>query len=300
MAWLIIAAIVIAASWVAARITTHLFIGVIGTIVGIGLLFFSSVYTQDVGEALVIKNSDGTVASVDMEAGLGFKAPWQDTISWDITGQQIVYKGNGQATQQNEVVDGPEITVSGSDKLSSNVDAAVRYSLDARKIEEIYTAYKTQENFENRVISKDSQTVIRDSANKFLTEDLPVKRADYSKAIEDNLRARWEPLGIKVDSIALQNIRIPASVQDKFTKTQEANAQIIAEQAQTKVIEEQAKQKVIEAKGEADANRIKSDSLTDKILQNNYIDALKNSKYLIAGGGNGSGTMLQLPAPDGK
>jgi len=293
--WFILGLVIAAVAWVAVAVTRKFFIGIIGTVVGLGLILLSTVYTQDVGEALVIKNADGTVSSVDMEAGFGVKAPWQDTISWDITGQQIVYKGNGQSTQANEVVDGPEITVSGSDKLSSNVDAAVRYSLDARKIEQIYTDYKTQENFENRVINKDSQTVIRDSANKFATEDLPVKRADYSKAIEDNLRARWEPLGIKVDSIALQNIRIPASVQDKFTKTQEANAQIIAEQSQTKVIEEQAKQKVIEAKGEADANRIKSDSLTDKILQNNYIDALKNSKYLIAGGG--SSTMLQLPAP---
>jgi regulator of protease activity HflC (stomatin/prohibitin superfamily) len=294
MAWFIIGLFIIVATAIAALIAQKGFIAIIGVVVGVGMIFLSTVYTQDVGEALVIKNADGTVDHVDMDAGFGMKAPWQDTISWDITGQQIVYKGNGQATQSNEVVDGPEITVSGSDKLSSNVDAAVRYSLDARKIEEIYTAYKTQENFENRVISKDSQTVIRDSANKFATEDLPVRRAEYSKAIEDNLRARWEPLGIKVDSIALQNIRIPQSVQDKFTKTQEANAQIIAEQAQTKVIQEQAKQKVIEAKGVADANNTLNGSLTDKILQDKYIQALANSKSLVVVP-NGSTPMVGIP-----
>lgn len=294
MIWLILGVLVAIGAWVAVAVTGMKFIGFIGTAFGIVLIFFSSIYTQDVGEALVIKNADGTVASVDMEAGLGFKAPWQDTISWDITGQQIVYKGNGQATQKDEVVDGPEITVAGSDKLSSNVDAAVRYSLDARKIEEIYTAYKTQENFENRVISKDSQTVIRDSANKFATEDLPVKRAEYSKAIEENLRDRWEPLGIKVDSIALQNIRIPESVQSKFTKTQEANAQIIAEQAQTKVIQEQAKQKVIEAKGIADANNTLNGSLTENVLKDKYIQALQNAKSLVVVP-NGSTPMVSVP-----
>lgn len=297
MAWFIIGLIIAGGAGIAALATRKVFIAVLGVIVGLIFLFISMIYTQDVGEALVIKNADGTVSSVDMEAGMGFKAPWQDTISWDITGQQIVYKGNGQATQTNEVVDGPEITVAGSDKLSSNVDAAVRYSLDARKIEEIYTAYKTQENFENRVISKDSQTVIRDSANRFATEDLPVKRAEYSKAIEENLRARWEPIGIKVDSIALQNIRIPASVQDKFTKTQEANAQIIAEQSQTKIVQEQAKQKRIEAQGTADANRILNNSLSDKILQDKYIDALKNAKSLVVVP-NGSTPMVGVPGAD--
>jgi regulator of protease activity HflC (stomatin/prohibitin superfamily) len=227
---------------------------------------------------------------------MDFKAPWQDTISFDIKGQQALFKGNGQGTSEGEQVDRPEITVSTSDKVPSNLDIAIRYSIQPDKVSEIYTAYKTEDAFFQRLISQDISSVVKDSASKYTVDTLISDRAKYSKTIEDNLKARWADKGVIVENVALQTVRPPQTILDRITKSQEAQQQLAQTQAATKVKEEEAKQKRIEAQGDADANRIKSNSLTDKILQDRYIDALKNGKgiYMLS---EGSNPLVQIPAP---
>lgn len=267
-----------------------------GVLVGVGLIILSTVYTQEVGEAMVIKNADGTIDTTDTTAGLGFKAPWQDQIQFDITGQQALFKLDGKPSDSDkkEKVDGPSITVT-TQNVSSEVDVAVRYSINPDSVKEIYTNYKTQEGLYNKVISQDIKTVVRDSANGMTTDDLLGKRAEYGQKIEAGLKSRWQKQGIIVDSVALQGIRPPQSVLDNFNAAQNASTKVVQEQANTKVIEEQAKQKVIAAQGEADANRKLAESLTDPILKQKYIDALANAKQLIVVP-NGSGSIVQVPS----
>ncbi len=294
MIWLILGVIIAGAAWVATVITKKKFIGIIGSVVGLVLIFASSIYTQGVGEALVVKNADGTIAREDTTAGMDMKFPWQDTISFDITGQQALYKLDGKTASPGEDVDGPSITVT-VDKLPVEVDVAVRYSIQPDKVAEIYTAYKSDEGLFTRVISQDIKTVVRDAAAGFTSDSIQNDRAKYSKAIEDGLKARWEKLGIIVDSVALQTVKMPQSVVDRINETQNANQQIIKEDAQTKIITEQAKQKKIEAQGIADANNVLNGSLTENILKDKYIEALKNAKSLVVVP-NGSTPMVGVPA----
>lgn len=268
--------------------------GLVGVLLGGGLLIMSSIYTQEVGEALVVKNADGTIAREDTTAGLDLKFPWQDTVSFDIKGQQALFKGNGQGTSEGEKVDRPEVTVTTGDKVPSNVDIAVRYSIQPDKVSEIYTVYKTEDNLFQRLISQDITAVVKDSAGAFTVDTLLSDRAQYSKAIEDNLKTRWAGNGIIVESVALQTVRPPQSIIDRINASQVAQQALVQSQADTKVKEEQARQRVIEAQGIADANRVTNESLTDKILQNKYIDALANAKGLVVVP-NGSTPMVQIP-----
>lgn len=267
---------------------------VLGLLLGGGLIFFSSMYTQEVGEAKVIKNFDGTIAREDVSPGLDFKAPWQDAVDFDILAQQAIYKGNGSATSEGEVVNGPEISAQDKDGVSSNIDVAVRYSIKPDSVSEIFGQYKSQEAFVARLIDQDIRSVVRNVPSGYSTVDVLAKRAELETKIVDALKDRWEKQGVQVDSVALQGIRYPQVVQDRFTEAQNAKTQVVQEQAKLDAVKISAQQRIVEAEAEAAANRLKSDSLTDKILQNNYIDALKNAKYLIAGDSN---TMLQLPAP---
>jgi len=294
LAWLIVGVIILVAGWVATLITQRLAAGIVGTVIAAGLLFFSAIYTQDVGEALVVKNADGTIAREDTTAGMDMKWPWQDTISFDIKGQQALFKGNGQGTSEGEKVDRPEVTVSTSDKVPSNVDIAVRYSIQPDKVSEIYTTYKTEEALFQRLISQDISSVVKDSAQTFTVDTLIADRTAYSKAITDNLKARWEKQGIIVDTVALQTVRPPQSILDRINASQVAQQALVQSQADTKVKEEQARQRVIEAQGIADANRVTNESLTDKILQNKYIDALANAKGLVVVP-DGSTPMVNIP-----
>jgi regulator of protease activity HflC (stomatin/prohibitin superfamily) len=298
--FLLIGGILIAlVALIAAAATRQAIVAVIGVIVGIVMIVFSTFYTQEVGEAMVIKNADGTIATTDIDAGLGTKAPWQDTISFDIKGQQALFKADGKSTQQGEEVDGPEITVAGTDKVPVNVDIAIRYSLGADKVDDIYTEYKTEDVLKQRLIIQDIKSIVKDSASAMNVDSLIADRAGFSKKIDENLKARWAGKGVIVDSVALQTVRPPQSILDRINASQVAQQQLVQAQADTKVKEEQARQLSIEAKGVADANRIKNESLTDKILQDKYIDALANSKSLVVVP-NGSTPMVQVPQDAGK
>lgn len=263
------------------------------------LLFSSMFYGQDVGEAKVVRNLDGSLAGEDLTPGFGIKAPWQDVVDFDIRGQQANYKLDGTPTQPGEKVDGKEITVVDSQKIASNVDIAIRYSIKPDMVSEVYTVYRTQEVFFDRLISKDLQSVVRETANGFTTDQLLTDKAGYAKAIEDTLRARWESQGVSIDSVALGNIRPPQSVTDRINATQQAAQQVITEEANTRVIAEQAKQKQIAAEGEAKANEILSKSLTPEVLKQRELDTLskfgeKGNGIVIQGGG--TQPLLTIPA----
>lgn len=298
MIWFILGVLVILAGLIVSRVvplerTPIKFIIGGSVTLGVILILLSSSYTQDVGEALVVKNADGTIAREDTTAGWDLKAPWQDTISFDIKGQQALYKLDGKTASPGEDVDGPSITVT-VDKLPVEVDVAVRYSIQPDKVAEIYTAYKSNDGLFTKVISQDIKTVVRDAAAGFTSDTIQIDRAKYSKAIEDGLKARWEKQGVIVDSVALQTVKMPQSVVDRINDTQNANQQIIKEEAQTKIITEQAKQKKIEAQGVADANNVINGSLTANVLKDKYIEALKNAKSLVVVP-DGSTPMVQVP-----
>lgn len=294
MVWLIIGLLVVVGAWIAAVMLELKIVGIIGSAVAVALLFMSMVYTQDVGEALVLKNADGTIAREDTTAGLDLKAPWQDTISFDIKGKQALFKLDGQSTKE-ETVDGPEITVTGTDKVPVEVDVAIRYSILPDRVSDIYTTYKSEEVMKERLILQDIKTVVKDSANAFTVDTLIADRAAYSKAIEDNLKDRWQKEGIVVDSVALQTVRPPASILDRINASQAAQQQLVQAQANTKVKEEEATQRLIEAKGIADANNTLNGSLTENVLRDKYIQALQNAKSLVVVP-NGSTPMVGVPS----
>jgi len=269
--------------------------GLAAILVGGGLLFFSSMYTQELGEAKVIKNFDGTIAREDITPGLDFKAPWQDAIDFDILSQQAIYKGDGKSTD-TEKVNGGDINAADKNGVATWVDIAVRYSIEPGSVSEIYTQYRNQETFYSRVIDKDIAAVVGETTNKYTTAENRVGRAQFQQTVTDALKARWENKGIKVDSVAVTAINISDEDAKKFSDAQNANTQVIKEEANTRVIQEQAKQRIVAAEGEAEANRKLAQSLTPEILQQRQLDTLKElgakgNTFVVP---NGSNPLIQV------
>lgn len=294
MVFLIAGILVAVAGVIAAGVLKSKVIAVVGALVGIVLIAFSCFYTQDVGEAVVIKNADGTIAKTDIEAGIGAKAPWQSKISFDIKGQQAQYKLDGKPTQENETVEGPTITVNTKDKLPVDVDIAIGYSVEPDAVEALYTEYKTEEVIFQRLISTTIKSVVKDAANPFTVDELIANREGYSKAIQERLEERLGSRGITIDLVSLHTLHPPQSTLDNITETQNVQQQLLKAEATTKVKEEEARQRVVEANGIAEANKALNDSLTDKVLQDKYIDTLKNAKSLVVVP-DGSTPMVSVP-----
>lgn len=270
--------------------------GALAVLIGGGMLVFSSFYTQEVGEAKVIKNFDGTIAREDVTPGADWKAPWQDAVDFDITGQQAIYKQDGQPTSEGEVVNGPQITIQDKDGVSAEIDVAVRYSINPDSVSEIFTVYKSQQNFVARLIDQDIRSVVRNVPSSYSTVDVLAKRSELEAKIVEDLKTRWEKQGVQVDSVALQGIRYPQTTQDRFTEAQNAKTEVQKEQARLEATKISAQQRIVEAEAQAEANRKLSASLTPEVLQSQQLSTLEK---LGASGNvfvvpNGSNPLIQV------
>jgi regulator of protease activity HflC (stomatin/prohibitin superfamily) len=254
--------------------------GAAGLFGALTLLFLAltSLYTQGVGEASVIKSFSGEIVGFNDKAGMGTKAPWDDRITYDILNQQAVFSlASNVHDDQKDFVKGGEITVIDKDGVSSNVDAAIRYSIRGDQVIPIFTHFGNQQSFEAKLITQDIRDVVRTAPNSLSTLDMLTKRSDLEKQIFNELKTRWEKEGVQVESVALQDVRPPDSIKQKYTDAQNANTQKTVAQAELESTKISAQQKVVQAQADADSNRILDASLTPNILQIRGQDAIKDA-----------------------
>lgn len=275
--------------------------GVAGVVIGLITTVGGMAYTQDVGEVKVLRSFTGEVAGVDTTEGLAFKAPWVETVDFDVRNQQAIYKGEGYATSEGEMVNGPEITFQDKDKVTGNADVAIRYSIDPASVGEIYQEYPSQEALTARLIDQDMRSVVRNAFAGYTTAGVLELRGELEQTIREGLEGRWEGTGVIVESVALQGIRYPQSTQDGFAQAQESATSLKKAQADLEVRKAEAEQRKVVAQGEADANRILSESLTPEVLQQQYNETLVE----VGKGGNlvvvpeGSTPLIDTGRPGG-
>ena len=235
----------------------------------------SMIYTQSVGEVVVLKNLGGSLAGHDADAGFGVKMPWQSTVKFDIRNNVLSFMGDSEEDQfEGGSANGSAVTINDAGGASATIDIQVNYSLDPSAAEDLYINYGSQENFVKSICAVDIRAVPRQVSGQFDTISILTARGEFTSAVQEALTDKWQKYGLIVEQVSIQNVVYPQSIVDKYAEAQAAEiARATAENMQS-VAEVEAETKVIEAKGEADANAILSASLTDEIIQQRYIDAL--------------------------
>lgn len=254
-------------------------------VIGALFLAFSSFFRQDVGQANVLRDWTGAILGYETSPGLHWKAPWVDTITFDVRNQRAVFVSEqsfGEGDNIGGTPDGPQITVQDAEGVTANLDIAIRYSLDPDAVEDIYSQYLNEDNLRTRLIFNDIRSVVRSVPGQFSTIDMLTDRDAVQQKILEALERRWEDDGIIVEDVALQEIRYGDQVTAAFAAAQEAAIQVQTEQNRLEAAKVSAQQKVVQAQAEADANAILNASLTDAILQQRYLDTLKE----LAASGN--------------
>lgn len=262
---------------------------VISAIAGGLCIFFSTFYTNGVGEAKVMVNAvDRTVVGTVLEPGSGFRAPWMDFIEFDLFSQELLYAGtSGDApSYTGGSVNGAEVTVSvggaSGGSTQANVDISVTYSLDAEKVTDIYSSYRSQERFTKQVVEKTILSTIRSIPSQYgATEFRGEKRTEASDRIADSLNTKLGPLGVEVEFVNIQNVTFPEEVEKALKDVEVANQKQQKAEADLRAAEIAARQKVVEAQAEADANAVLAASLTDAILRQRTIEMLANANTII-------------------
>ena len=257
---------------------------VVAVAIVIGILL-SSVYAQDAGEVVVLRNMGGSIAGFSEDAGFHLKAPWQDTISYDVRNNLISLYRDAEYKYDGGAAEGACVTVNDKGGASADIDLQVVYSLDADAAVQLYVDYGTQEHLTSAVIQNDVRATAREVAGKYDTMTMLTNRGEFTKGIRDALTRKWKKLGLDVEQVSVQDVRYDETITSKFAEAQ------AAETAKQKALNDQETARVvaetrrIEAEGEAAANKVLSESLTPEVVQQHYVDALvsigKNGNLVV-------------------
>ena len=234
----------------------------IALILGLGFGFFSMSYTNDEGQAKVLRSWTGEVQGQVTKAGFGLKAPWQEDLNYDIRNQQVIFAST--KGKVNEGANGPQITVQDREGVNTNIDISVRYSIDPDAVTGIYKKYGSQENFIHRFIENDIRAGVRKVPADYGTLELLNKRAEVERKITAYLDERWAKAGVRVESVSLQEIRLPADVQQRFAEAQNARTEVEKANAELRANEVKAK-----------SNEVLSKSLSAQNLEQLKWETLK-------------------------
>ena len=250
-----------------------------GVILAFSLILAGSqcVYTQDIGEAVVLRNFGGSLAGYTAEAGIHFKAPWQDALDWDIRNRLINFYRDSEYAYDNGSYNGATVTINDSSGTKADCDVQVIYSINPDAVEQLYADYGTQEAYVSSYVSNDVRQTTRDCAGQFTTIQLLTDKESFAKSIQDTLNERWADSGVVVESVSVQDIRYDQSITDAYAKAQAAQVEQTAATNQQETSRIQGETKVIEAQKEAEANQTLTQSLTPEVLQQQYIEALKSA-----------------------
>ena len=250
---------------------------IIGILIG---TLLSCVYTQDVGEVVIIRNLGGQLVGTTEEAGFHLKAPWQDTIDYDIRNNIINLYRDDEYSYDNGTAHGAEVTVYDKSGAQANVDVQVIYSLDPNAAIDLYTKYQEQENFIQISAVNNVRDAARNVSGQFTTIEMLNARENYAKAIYDKLSADWDKIGLHVEEVNVQDVRYNKEIVDAYNAAQTTEISKVKELNQQEAEKVKMDTEVMKAQKEAEANKIRSDSLTPEILQQEYIEALKNGNIV--------------------
>lgn len=243
--------------------------------IGIALIIPACLYTQDIGEAVVLKNFGGSLAGYTTEAGFHVKAPWQDATSWDIRNRLINFYRDAEYTYDNGSYSGATVTINDSSGTKADCDVQVIYSINPDAVQQLYADYGNQEAYVSSYVSNDVRQTVRDCAGQFSTIQLLTNKEEFANAIMETLGNNWADSGVVVESVQVQDIRYADSITEAYAAAQSAQVEQTAATNRQETARIEAETKVIESQGEADANAILTQSLTPEVLQQNYYDTLR-------------------------
>lgn len=262
------------------------------------LTFFSMSYTQQAGEAKVLKDWTGNIVGQDTSTGLSFKSPFVDSVDFDITNNLVAFVGNGETSYNGQKANGPQITFTDKDGATANIDVAVTYSINPDAVTGIFTKYQNQDNLRAKLVEQDVRSVVRTVPAEFGTLELLTNRDKLGARIQASLEEKWKGKGIIVDQVSPQEIRYSDDVKNRFGAAQSARIDNEKAKAELETATINAQQKIVQADAEAQANQKLAASLTEPILRQRYIDALSKAQFMVVP--EGSNNMINVPVPVAK
>lgn len=189
----------------------------------------------------------GKVQDYTYEAGLHFKAPWNEIIKLDNRNQKGTL----------------ELSCFSSDIQEVTMIYTINYQIEKTNAQTIYKTIGL--TYYDTVIVPRVQEAVKAMTAQYDAENLVSSREELALKIEEVLKASLAEYNIELINTAIENIDFT----DAFTTAVEEKQ--VAVQNKLKA-EAEAAAKIISAQATADANALLETSITDKILMQQLID----------------------------
>jgi|GEM_PF-3445391 len=231
----------------------------VGSVVGVVVVWLiGSIYTQDPGQAKLVRSFTGAVSGVSQEAGLHMKKPWESTETFNIRNQSVemftIKDGEGNVLEHGR--DGAELTVPVRGGATAYVSMTVIFSIRPDAVENIYNEFKDQAGLMENAIKPKVRAVSRDVGPRFTPIQIKEERDRYASEVLVKLQEALDEKGVVIDQVNIGSISLDS-------KTEAAISEVVTNQQKVQsaaALFEEAKiladTKRVQAQGDADADQI--------------------------------------------
>jgi regulator of protease activity HflC (stomatin/prohibitin superfamily) len=212
--------------------------------------------------------------------------PFTETVyQWPTYTQRIVWDG---VHGDEDTVDN-SITVRAAKGVSVNLDIALAYRLEPKKVPEIFVTYRQDiESLSNGYLRDTVRDVFQNHSAKMDVMDLlGPGMQQLTDNVQVELKEKLGPRGFVIDGVSIVGRpRIDKSIETAINNVLQASQNADRAEQEIRSVEAQAKKRLIEAQAQADAilaeakaqaeaNKIIADSLNqygDKVLESKALD----------------------------
>ena len=206
----------------------------------------------------------GKVHDTTLDAGISFKAPWDNVIRMDNREQRFSF----------------ELEAFSKDIQEVDLKGSVNLNIDKSTAMNLYREVGT--DYINVLIAPRVQEDIKIVIARYTAETLVENRQVASDAMYDLLKEELAAKGINVISIAIENLEFSdtfeSAVEAKQVATQEKQRAKTQQEQQTMEAEQAAARKKIEAEAAAEVVRIQADAEAYEIKTKADAEAEANEK----------------------
>ncbi len=217
-----------------------------------------------------IKVTTGKFENTPLYPGLHFFIPGvQKIIVVDTKVRIINYKAekDGADFVSNDgVMEKPAISVLDARGLPVSIDLTVQYRLKAVSAPKTIATWGL--SWEEKIINAVVREVARNVVGSYKAEELPPKRNEIAKKIEDKIRQQVDSFPSKpviLEAVQLREISLPQKIKDQIEKVQVAKQEAQRVQYEVERAKKEAEKKAALAQGDADAKKIKAEGEAQKI-----------------------------------
>ena len=235
----------------------------VGTVAALLLLVVSCVTYVPTGYTGIV-TTFGKVHDTTLDAGISFKAPWDNVIRMDNREQRFSF----------------ELEAFSKDIQEVDLRGSVNLNIDKSTAMNLYREVGT--DYINVLIAPRVQEDIKIVIARYTAETLVENRQVASDAMFDLLKEELAAKGINVISIAIENLdfsdTFESAVEAKQVATQEKQRAKTQQEQQTMEAEQAAARKKIDAEAAAEVVRIQADAAAYEIKTKANAEAEANEK----------------------